>query len=299
MLCLRGKKCTSIGSLYLPQACLKIYTVLLKEFPSSTCVIPTTTLCLPQTHSQMNGQCLYVYKIPQSSTYSPQYQCRVLFYHWQPQRNTPLIMAGCLNANTENDIPCQQCASDTSLSLQIPPLCSRALFSTLVSRQRERFPLLVSIKRVNSLHLSTYHLRAPAWRADDLSVLPDTVWETVISLIRDRARAIISDMILTSWNPSTLIHESVRPVTSSPPSLHLSLSLSGKSVQHICKEWENRHFIGAHTYSHKVKDLVQECWTCDAKISYSWISRNLSTFFIFHLKMKRKMSKIKPFSTIS
>ncbi len=140
---------------------------------------------------------------------------------WQPQRSAALIIAWCLNANTENDIPCQQCTSDTSLSLQIPPFCSRALFSTLVSRQWERFPLLVSIKRVNSLHLSTYHLRAPAWRADDLSVLPDTVWETVISLIRDRARGIISDMILTIWTPhpqqslTGLSHQAPSSVSSS------------------------------------------------------------------------------------
>lgn len=169
-----------------------------------------------------NERTMLVYTVSQSSSHWPQYQCGALFKRgWQPQRSAALIMAGCLNANTENDIPCQQCTSDTSLSLQIPPFCPRALFSTLVSRQWERFPLLVSIKRVNSLHLSTYHLRAPAWRADDLSVLPDTVWETVISLIRDRARAIISDMILTIWNPhpqrslTGLSHQAPSSVSSS------------------------------------------------------------------------------------
>ncbi len=177
---------------------------------------------------------------------------------WQPQRSAALIIAWCLNANTENDIPCQQCTSDTSLSLQIPPFCSRALFSTLVSRQWERFPLLVSIKRVNSLHLSTYHLRAPAWRADDLSVLPDTVWETVISFIRDRARGIISDMILTIWTPPPPA-ESDRPVTSSPQQRLLLSQGALHTGSHLLTKWKI-------------------WWTCnqkfvDARISYRWISQ--------------------------
>lgn len=196
--------------------------------------------------------CLYSPSIILTLASVSMFQCG-----WQPQRNAALIMAGCLNANTENDIPCQQCTSDTSLSLQIPPFCSRALFSTLVSRQQERFPLLVSIKRVNSLHLSTYHLRAPAWRADDLSVLPDTVWETVISLIRDRARAIISDMILTSWNPppSDRVCQAchIKPPPASPP-------LSGRS-----QDSENSSY--RQPFTHKVKDLVdvqsKVCWCKD------------------------------------
>lgn len=42
----------------------------------------------------------------------------------------------------ENDNLCQQCTSHSSL----PPRASFALFATLVSRQRQRFSLLVSIK---------------------------------------------------------------------------------------------------------------------------------------------------------
>lgn len=166
------------------------------------------------------------------------------------------------------------------------PLCSCALFSTLVSRQRERFPLLVSIKRVNSLHLSTYHLRAPAWRADDLSVLPDTVWETVISLIRDRARAIISDMILTSWNPSTLIHESVKPVTSTPPSISLFLS-QGKACSASAKSERTGILLGP-TFTHTKRKI----WCRSGGHAMQRSHESRQTFHISPQKEKKKSRQL-------
>ncbi len=176
-------------------------------------------------------------------------------------------MAGCLNANTENDIPCQQCTSDTSLSLQIPLFCSGALFSTLVSRQRERFPLLVSIKRVNSLHLSTYHLRA---RRDARMICQCFLtrcgrrWSPSLETEREPS-------YLTWYLPAETPHpqpESVRPVTSSSPHQRLLLSQGEAKTQRT-----------VHTGSHLLTKW-KIWWTCNQKfvdayrwISYRWISQ--------------------------